>query len=365
MISELNIQNYRGIRNLELKNLGNINIIAGDNNIGKTSILEVIKSFENPTDLRSWRTISGHGTNRFPGPSISNFDLIKSLFPVDKDAFGYPIKYSGVCDGKMFEVEIKKEQYKTEISNEELDRISGGNGFPEALKSDSSLYTTEAMDLEFKYNGHTEEKNTIYSRRVSFPMLRKRGPQIVDEVIFISSTEYAKGIVYLNAILENTQRYEDFLKVMKKYDPDFITVNAVEDEYSRSRKYMVLSQNHSEGLPLIAYGDGMKKAMLLLSAVVRAKGKVLLLDEFGTAIHYSEMKHIFYWLIRTAIELDVQIFMTSHSKEAILAAIESCPEYQEKMRMITLGKTKSGVKARIVDGKKAIQLSEKYELELR
>ena len=44
MLSELLIENYRGIKNLDLGTLGKINIIAGANNTGKTSILEVIRS---------------------------------------------------------------------------------------------------------------------------------------------------------------------------------------------------------------------------------------------------------------------------------------------------------------------------------
>lgn len=58
MISELSIDTYRGIKGLKLDNLGKINIIAGANNTGKTSILEVLQSLEAPNDLKYWRTIS-------------------------------------------------------------------------------------------------------------------------------------------------------------------------------------------------------------------------------------------------------------------------------------------------------------------
>ena len=37
-ITELNIETYRGIRDLEIKNFGDINIFVGDNNCGKTSV---------------------------------------------------------------------------------------------------------------------------------------------------------------------------------------------------------------------------------------------------------------------------------------------------------------------------------------
>ena len=50
MLSELNIEKYRGIDSLKLEDLGRVNVIAGENNTGKTSILEVIESLERPND---------------------------------------------------------------------------------------------------------------------------------------------------------------------------------------------------------------------------------------------------------------------------------------------------------------------------
>ena len=40
MLKRLTIGSYRGLRNLTMENLGQINIIIGENNSGKTSILE-------------------------------------------------------------------------------------------------------------------------------------------------------------------------------------------------------------------------------------------------------------------------------------------------------------------------------------
>lgn len=41
-ISNIKIRSFRGIRNLELKDTKLINILTGDNNGGKTSVLEVM-----------------------------------------------------------------------------------------------------------------------------------------------------------------------------------------------------------------------------------------------------------------------------------------------------------------------------------
>ncbi|MBR3771840.1 MAG: ATP-binding protein, partial [Clostridium sp.] len=116
---------------------------------------------------------------------------------------------------------------------------------------------------------------------------------------------------------------------------------------------------------LDAYGDGMKKAMLLISAVLKAKDGILLLDEFETAIHISAMEHVFHFILQVAMKNNVQIFMTSHSLEAIETTLKCIPEYQKQMRMITLVKVEDEIRARNVDGEKAVQLLDEYGLELR
>ena len=43
-ISDINIKSFRGIKNLELKNVNQINILTGDNNNGKIRILLIFVS---------------------------------------------------------------------------------------------------------------------------------------------------------------------------------------------------------------------------------------------------------------------------------------------------------------------------------
>ena len=85
MLSELNIEKYRGIDSLKLEDLGRVNVIAGENNTGKTSILEVIESLERPNDLRAWRLIGRREGNSMR-ISTTSYDTMKSLFPIKKQA---------------------------------------------------------------------------------------------------------------------------------------------------------------------------------------------------------------------------------------------------------------------------------------
>ena len=130
-------------------------------------------------------------------------------------------------------------------------------------------------------------------------------------------------------------------------------------------EYMVLTRNHAKALPLTAYGDGMKKAMLLLSAVVRAKDGILLLDEFETAIHTSAMDSVFSWLLKSVIKLNVQVFLTSHSKEAIEKVLQCDDELKPYINLYTLYNFEEKNYVRRLSCEEAIDAKDNLGLELR
>ena len=48
-IQQLQIETFRGIKELTIDNLGVVNILVGDNNTGKTTVLEAIQLLCNPS----------------------------------------------------------------------------------------------------------------------------------------------------------------------------------------------------------------------------------------------------------------------------------------------------------------------------
>lgn len=129
--------------------------------------------------------------------------------------------------------------------------------------------------------------------------------------------------------------------------------------------YMVLSKNHHSAIPLNSYGDGMKKALLLLSAIVRSQNGILLLDEFETAIHTSGMDSIFSWLLQSAIKMNVQVFLTSHSKEAIDKILRMNESIQSNINVYTLYNCDDNNYVRMLNCQDAIDAQDKLGLELR
>ena len=53
-ITDLTIENFRGLRKVELHGLGAVNLIVGQNNTGKTSLLEAIMAVVKPEAIKAF-----------------------------------------------------------------------------------------------------------------------------------------------------------------------------------------------------------------------------------------------------------------------------------------------------------------------
>jgi len=105
--------------------------------------------------------------------------------------------------------------------------------------------------------------------------------------------------------------------------------------------------------------------LLLMSAIVKAKDGILLLDEFETAIHTSVMSDVFSWILKTSKRLNVQLFLTSHSEEAIKKILTCDEKLKKSIRVVTLAKINGETKARVLNVDDALMLNSKFGMELR
>ena len=153
------------------------------------------------------------------------------------------------------------------------------------------------------------------------------------------------------------------IKILQEFDENIINITAV--SINDKTEYMIMSKNHKKALPLTVYGDGMKKAILLLGAIMNAKDGILLLDELETAIHTSAMDTLFSWLLVSALKLNVQVFLTSHSKEAIDKVLRCNDELASDINIYTLYKTQDENLVRMLTRQEAIDVQENLGLELR
>lgn len=82
-IQEFYIHSYRGIKELKLEKLNAVNILTGDNNSGKTSVLELLSTLVNPQDIGAWFLGARVSGTRMRNRRIYNGYY--NMFPIDDD----------------------------------------------------------------------------------------------------------------------------------------------------------------------------------------------------------------------------------------------------------------------------------------
>ena len=121
-IKNFRIDSFRGIKDLRLDNLKEINIITGDNNSGKTSVLEIINHLNAIDSVKNIAYSTTRGIRQTQLFSFTPFERINYLFPIDDEKS--VISYSFETD-KQYNVILEKENYFELLPESEVKKILG------------------------------------------------------------------------------------------------------------------------------------------------------------------------------------------------------------------------------------------------
>ena len=138
-IRALEVQSFRGLQKLCIKDLAPINIFTGDNNSGKTSILELIESLDAPGNLSMWRSLIRK--ERFSPLSfgLSFYEGLINLFNVDDEDL--------------------RISYEVEFTNGEKDQIELVGKINEEVLSGKEIYEMTGFSYDEEEEGEEESEN--------------------------------------------------------------------------------------------------------------------------------------------------------------------------------------------------------------
>ena len=310
-LNSLSIKNFRGINNLELNNLSNINILVGDNNCGKTSVLEAISLFQNPLEINNILT----SCCKRGRDIISIFDLFLEMFPrenINKNieivSSINSVLYNLNINGKLIE-RINPNLYRC-IENDEY--------------FDENYFENRIFKGRIKVKKNTEvinEKEINLSEEKIQSTLGDLSNQIIN-MVYVSPYDYLYNRLIDDTInVIKSGEKEEVIKLLKILDNNIEDFNILKSKNKPSSIYI----KHSKYgfMSLSSFGDGVKKILTLASAVISAKNGILLIDEIETAIYKNILNNVFGWLLNACKIYKVQLIATTHSLEVIDAFIQT------------------------------------------
>ncbi|MCY3734592.1 MAG: AAA family ATPase, partial [Chloroflexi bacterium] len=150
----------------------------------------------------------------------------------------------------------------------------------------------------------------------------------------------------------------DFIR--QRIDPGLRNIELAD----RFNRFLVSHDDFDRAPDLAAFGEGVRRVFEIGLLMAGVRGGVLLVDEFENAIH-TELLVEFTRLVQDlAVKLDVQVFLSTHSKEAIDAFVLN-GQRTDDIVGYAINRTDDDVKAKRYDGRRLHRLHDAVDFDLR
>lgn len=314
----LEIEQFRGIRGLRLKRLGDVNLLLGDNDAGKTSVLEAIKLFEQPWSIDA---LVRNSRTRFVNTTATRdvytqLESFLDIFPFDQEEYKYIALGAGI-DGRYHDLSING------VMGEVLRPVSGdelrGSERRRLEMSEQEVLTFRG-ELRFYGDQIPFEIDEFFRSRLSSTF---RSGALLPIVYVAPGGHLGSQSNYL--LRMGKQQELETVELLRLIDPDIEGFKLQPNEISRGINQVIEHRRFGD-IPLYTYGDGMKKILSLAVNVRKARNGILLIDEIETSLQASILRRVFGWLLEACRKFDVQLFVTTHSLESIAALVRCAVE---------------------------------------
>lgn len=278
MLNSLQLTNFRGFEHLEIPKFARVNLIGGVNNAGKTGLLEAIYLL----------------LERDPNRLLQLPGLFRAKSEVNEDRYFW--------------------RWLTR---------NGSKSDATKIEGDLELFD-QAQVLWVKRGGQTQGQILLQpgDRDLVVTPLDKKGLAIWPRPEVFSprpSKPVEDAQVYIQAAKKTPDGEERIEELLREIEPRLKRVRAYPDEQT-NQPLVHVGLDFGEALPASQLGQGFNRLLRIYSALIGADAKVFLIDEVETGLHHSVLPTIWKGLAAVARKEQVQVFATTHSREAILAA---------------------------------------------
>jgi predicted ATPase len=330
MIDSLHIAGFKLFRDLTLPKLGRLNLFVGENNTGKSCLLEAIGLYAgrnpvvdilNTASLRSQEALrpwEADGTNE-EGTSLTHpvFDLFhrEGLPPVGKI---YPILIERIGDANPLIVNISH-----------YDIITDDDGIRRYVPALPGHVTVDHLELALQViRGDkqvaliTRKQLPLRPRLMDTERMPNDGALIVSHLPAVGFSE-EKAASLWDALIQGPGQ-EQVLKWMRMLDS---RIEALDYIAGRLRTRIALLKVKGESrIQLGSMGDGLRRMFHIGLAMATASKGILLIDEFENGLHWRVQRELWAALGRAAQEFEVQIFATTHSRDCVGGFVSASKE---------------------------------------
>ncbi|MBZ5728089.1 MAG: AAA family ATPase [Acidobacteriia bacterium] len=319
MIESLHVSGFKLFRDITLPKLGRLNLFVGENNTGKSCLLEAINLYVGRTPVTDvLETAAKRSADRLrpwdPGGTTEEGTSIThpvfELFHRGGDETKARIIIEKVGDSSPLRVEWLPHRI-----------VTGEDGFIRYVPvAPGDAIPPEEVEWALPVYRGDRHVGLVTRRRL--PLMRGRivGEKFLNEdassVAFLPASGFsdAKAASMWDALVQGPGQ-ELVLDWLRMLDPRIEDLAYIAGR--REARLALLKLQGQGRIPLRSMGDGLTKLFHIALAVGSASKGVLLIDEFENGLHWSVQEKLWIALAKAARDFNVQIFCTTHSRDCL------------------------------------------------
>ena len=367
-IKSMEINQFRGIQKLTVSDFSSINLIVGDNNSGKTTFLEAIQLLFAKSQLSSIKSVINQRT--ILNTNSSFYTSFIKMFNMEQSKKLLDFNISANSDKGHLEIEVKGNERI--ISGEDALQLSTMSARQKSQYKREKTFIPETARV-FAGSIITQMGKKSVEKEISCTSLDNviPGTVVKKEVDYIPSFGHLRYDLLQN-IVNNPEYKKLAIDILRQFDnsiADICYTKADDGTYLES-----VITKAGVNMPFSVYGDGIKKILYILNKLFDAADSILLIDEIETGLHKKYYDLLFPVVFALAGKLNVQLFIATHSIEAIDAILrygnyENNAGENDPIKVITLKKVNESnggnIVARNVTGKYVYENRKVFEFEVR
>lgn len=313
MFKSLRVKNFRAITDLQVEELGRVNLFVGHNACGKTTLLESIFFLvggANPQLLLN--------VNAFRGMAYTSKALLATYFRnMDTDT---PIEILGsqAEHGGWQQLMIRP---RYEPIGFDMDASVSLHSEVSMVANSDTVQAMEGLRLEFR--SPTSDESGMVSE-VFF-----KGGELVVEIGENRKARSARG-TFVMALptdlrdrfseVQRKKRVHEVVALLKEIEPTLEDLRLLDPAGS-----LYADTGAPELIPVNLMGGGIVRFLSVALAMLNFQDGYVLIDEIENGLDRSSQRKLWNAIFSWAQKLNVQVFASTHSRECI-KAFSDCAE---------------------------------------
>ncbi|AZL51918.1 ATP/GTP-binding protein [Helicobacter pylori] len=314
MIQSVRIKNFKNFKNTQIDGFTKLNIITGQNNAGKSNLLEALYYL----------------VGKSMHPCTNVLEIYDNIRKEPLTSESKSLMFYGLDTEKKIQITTTLDNNQTLdlqikfIANEKQ-KVIESQIIPtvEQTQMPSQLNFTLKKNNEEIYNDHLNidrfPNQSGYNRK-----FKNFDPNQLQKLLpFKSATIIPSDVAYRQAhmiqavskICSNNQLEEELNKHLNQFDNNIQSIS-----FNTNNQLKLKVKNIKEKVPLSVFGDGLKKYLHIVSIFIANNATTIYIDEVENGLHFSRMR----LLLRCVIDFindnkdgNLQVFMTTHNQEFI------------------------------------------------